>query len=77
MMGSVRPLVHFLVLGACLFGLLHWRAWLAADDEARELRRPPQAAEVEARTDAELFDELLYREALLRGLGQHVVQVCS
>ncbi len=87
----MRPLVHFLVLGACLFGLMRWveSAGGPVTGPAREtitigaervaeirrqaeigLGRSPDRAELEALIEAEVAEEILYREARALGLAE-------
>lgn len=82
----LRPLLHFLWIGAALFAVERW--WIAAGPgpepivvsaaRVEELRgafaaragRPPAPVELEGLLRAEVDDELLYREALRRGFDR-------
>lgn len=81
-----EPLVHFALVGVAVFALDAWRAAAPAapaardaivvDGEAlraraeRRIGHAPSAAEVQAETDAWIDEEVLYREALARGLDR-------
>jgi hypothetical protein len=84
------PLLHFLLLGALLFGFQAWRSQrqdaefeakeayrIEIDAElldelrgnfARTMARPPTPAELDRMIATEVDEEILYREALARGL---------
>lgn len=79
------PLLHFLVGGAAVFGLVHVHAQrptapvivTAGDvsrlrlDYTRETGLEPTAADEAALVDKAIEEELLFREALARGLDQN------
>ena len=82
-----EPLLHFLILGAALFGL----AWLLedgadqtseivvdaaqierlAEDFRRTWQRPPTRAELEGLIEDHVREEVFYREALALGLDRN------
>jgi hypothetical protein len=85
-----RSLIHFLLIGACLFLASRWIAprdrgpdpdgtiAITSDTIARIRRevlartgRLPNAVELTVLIDAEIADEILYREALALGLAEH------
>jgi len=88
--GLRAPLIHFLVLGALLFGFASLRSGRDAEtieterahrieldadrlaelrqDFSRQLGRAPTSRELERLIASEVDDEILYREALARGL---------
>jgi hypothetical protein len=79
-----EPLLHFLVIGAALFGAYQWATRdEAAPDEivvsagqiaslqaifSQTWQRPPTAKETEALVDEYIRDEVLYREGVAMGL---------
>jgi len=81
------PLVHFLVLGACLFVFFFWRG--DADDQPQRIRisaeqvaqlrqaatllqgRAPSDQELEELIEPTIREEILYREALALGLDEN------
>jgi len=78
------PLVHFLAGGGVLFALVHgWRAPLAPVvvsardverlrvDYTRDTGLAPTAADEVALVDKAIEEELLYREAVVRGLDRY------
>jgi hypothetical protein len=83
---SREPLIHFLLLGALVFGVDHGLARLAGDPrtitvgaevdtEARELfrasmQRDPSAAEMTVMRERWVDNEVLYRDALALGLDR-------
>ena len=85
----MRALVHFLLIGACLFAASRWlepngdatsaeRQIAITADSLERLRREtlartgrlPNAAELDALVDADIDDEILFREALALGLAE-------
>jgi hypothetical protein len=83
---SREPLIHFLLLGALVFGVDHGLSKLAGDPrtitvgaevdtEARELfrasmKRDPSAAEMTVMRERWVDNEVLYRDALALGLDR-------
>jgi hypothetical protein len=81
-----EPLLHFLVIGAVLFGVYQWAAGdEAAPDEivvsagqiasmqaifSQTWQRPPTAKETEALVNEYVRDEILYREGIAMGLDR-------
>ena len=81
-----EPLLHFLVIGAALFGVYQWATRdEAAPDEiavsvgqiaslqaifSQTWQRPPTAKETEALVDEHIRDEILYREGVAMGLDR-------
>lgn len=80
-----EPLVHFLVLGALLFGVFHWRDGGSGSHVivitpgqidaivagyARTWQRPPTEPELKAQIDEHVRDEIATREALAMGLDR-------
>jgi hypothetical protein len=81
-----EPLLHFLVIGAVLFGVYQWAAGdEAAPDEivvsagqiasmqaifSQTWQRPPTAEETEALVNEYIRDEILYREGVAMGLDR-------
>jgi hypothetical protein len=79
-----EPLLHFLVIGAALFGVYQWatRDETAPDEIvvsvgqvaslqaifSQTWQRPPTAKETEALVDEYIRDEVLYREGVAMGL---------
>jgi parvulin-like peptidyl-prolyl isomerase len=85
----IRPLLHFLLIGACLFTAWRWignhpdgergleEILISAVDVAAIRRRAlaesgrlPGPAELEARIEAAVAEEILYREAVALGLAE-------
>lgn len=81
-----EPLLHFLVIGAALFGVYQW---VIGDDTASEeivvsagqiaslqatfnrtWQRPPTTNELESLVDEYIRDEILYREGVAMGLDR-------
>jgi len=81
-----EPLVHFVVLGALIFGITEWRARDRGDatvivlgpdelaglhaDFERRTGQPPTPHDEQALIDRFVDDEMLYREALALGLDR-------
>jgi hypothetical protein len=81
-----EPLVHFVVLGALIFGAAEWRATDRGDDvvimlgpeelaglhadHERRTGQPPTPHDEQALIDRFVEDEMLYREALALGLDR-------
>jgi peptidyl-prolyl cis-trans isomerase C len=81
-----EPLVHFVVLGALVFGFADWRATNRGDeavivlgpdelaglhaDFERRTGEPPTPLDEQGLIDHFVDDEMLYREALRRGLDR-------
>jgi hypothetical protein len=81
-----EPLVHFLILGALLFGLDAWlrpttpaaseivvgeaRVRSLAQNFRRTWQRPPTREELDALVEDHIREEVLYREALALGLDR-------
>jgi len=81
-----EPLVHFLLLGAVLFGVYQWRGRDAPDprrivitssridaivaDFTRTWQRPPTDQELKAQLDERLREEIAAREATAMGLDR-------
>ncbi|WP_164820745.1 peptidyl-prolyl cis-trans isomerase [Sinorhizobium meliloti] len=81
-----EPLLHFLVIGAVLFGAYQWATRdEAAPDEivvsagriasleanfSQTWQRSPTAKETQALVDEYIRDEILYREGIAMGLGR-------
>src|SRR5215813_14973483 len=83
------PLLHFVVGGAALFGVVRMYdrpavapVYVSADDVSRlrldytrESGLEPTAADEAALVDKAIDEELLFREALARGLDRHDASV--
>ena len=81
-----EPLLHFLVIGAALFGVYQWAiGGESAQDEivvsagqiasleaifSQTWQRPPTAKETQALVDEYIRDEVLYREGVAMGLDR-------
>ena len=81
-----EPLLHFLVIGAALFGVYQWATGgESAQDEivvsagqiasleaifSQTWQRPPTAKETQALVDEYIRDEILYREGVAMGLDR-------
>ena len=81
-----EPLLHFLVIGAALFGVYQWATGgESAQDEivvsagqiasleaifSQTWQRPPTAKETQALVDEYIRDEVLYREGVAMGLDR-------